>query len=143
MSTFNSQGAAPFNGSIKGILLATRFRAAAPMVAVIFALLALAITLWYCHRIEKTDLRLRVAVVASLLIFASPLIEPHTWILEFLPLALITGYWIEQAPRPLRLQMWGFLAMAWILLVLANSGEVIPAINGPPLFSQAARCELI
>jgi alpha-1,2-mannosyltransferase len=101
VGNFNGQSGAPFNGSIKGIVLATRFRDFASPVGWIVAALAFGVTLWYCNRIqtEATDRRLTVAVVASLLIFASPLIEPHTWILEFLPLALITGYWIERFPQ--------------------------------------------
>ena len=50
-------------------------------------------------------------------------------------MALTTGYWMDQisSERPLWLVV---LLVAWTLFILANTGDVVPAINGPPLVDQ-------
>ena len=72
-----SYGGAPFNDSIKGIVLSTRFRAAAGIIGMIVGILALGIFTgyleWY-HAEDFLDRRLTMAFVSYLVVLASPLI---------------------------------------------------------------------
>lgn len=135
-------GGAPWNGSFKGILMVTRLRGLAPASAWIAGFGTLAVFLWYFLKWSPDryhDPRLTAAFLGFLILFASPLIEIHTWLLVVTPLILISGYWLDKiirSSRPPKMnQLIGvtLLFLAWMLLIIPDTQFVMPAVNGTNL----------
>ena len=134
-------GGAPWNGSFKGIIMATRLRAFAPATGWVAGIGTLGMFfLYFERRLSKTrnDPRLTAGFLSLLVLFASPVVEIHTWNFVAIPLILASGYWLDR-PSKSRDQIASFIILlaAWMLFIIPDTLTVLPAVNGPYLVRQS------
>jgi hypothetical protein len=135
-------GGAPWNGSIKGILMSTRLRRIAPASAWVAGIGSVGALTAYLRRIsaeKPPDSRLLGAALAGLMLIASPVVEIHTWVVAAIPLILTGGYVLDTFGQPLSVLLVAertALLAAWLLFAIPDTLSVLPAVNGPTLVRQ-------